>query len=299
MKNRFLSPTTATDIDGQIEKVLRGLGNPEPPLRLEDVRELLKLDRQFYTTNDSGLMAETLSRLRVASKQVIMRPTLILDVIKKGDFRAFYLPDRRRILIDEAVPKAKHRWIEGHEISHGILPWHAELMLGDNDQTLSPACHEHLEAEANYGAGQLLFLRKRFVAEALDLPFDIETVKALAKTFNNTMTSTLWRLVESAHSGRCLFGVVTCHPHPSMRPDSFKSAEPCRYFIRSPLFGQHFSDVTEQEVFAAIASYCAPKRGGPLGAAEMPTFFNRYEALTLGVYLRTKPTVARAAAAAV
>lgn len=306
MKNRFLSPATAADIDGQIEKVLRGLGNPEPPLRLEEVRELLKLDRQFYTTTDAGIMAETLSRLRIASQQVILRPTLIFDAIKKWDFRAFYLPDRKRILIDEAVPKPKHRWIEGHEITHGILPWHAELMLGDTDQTLSPACHEHLESEANYGAGQLLFLRKQFANQAADLPFTIASVTALAKIFNNTITSTMWRMVETAHNGRCVFGVVSCHPHPRFRPNTFNPENPCRYFIRSPLFAAQFSGVTEKDIFEALESYCAPRSGGPLGEIEMPivddngqaqifqfeTFFNRHEALTLGSYVRTRANVA-------
>ena len=42
-KNRFLSEKTAHDIDARVERVLKGLGNPEPPLRLEDVRHLLKL----------------------------------------------------------------------------------------------------------------------------------------------------------------------------------------------------------------------------------------------------------------
>ena len=45
-KNRFLSDKTARDIDERVERVLRGLGDPEPPLRLEDVRELLNLDRK-------------------------------------------------------------------------------------------------------------------------------------------------------------------------------------------------------------------------------------------------------------
>ena len=46
-RNRVLSEKTAKDIDERVERVLRGLGHPEPPLRLEDVRELLKLDREF------------------------------------------------------------------------------------------------------------------------------------------------------------------------------------------------------------------------------------------------------------
>lgn len=302
MKNVFLSSATATDIEEQVEKILRGLGHPEPPLQLEDVRNLLNLDRQYYTSTDSGLMAETLSRLRIAAKQIIARPTLIIDAIKKWDIQAFYLPDRKRIMIDQAVPSAKHRWIEGHEITHGILPWHAELMLGDTDHTLRPSCHEQLEAEANYGAGQLLFLRKRFVIQARDLPVSLATVRKLSGDFKNTMTSTLWRLIESVHPDSLVFGAITCHPHPAHRPADFDPGNPCRYFIRSPAFAKKFSQVTEQEVFEAIASYCAPKRGGPLGSADMPvvddngqehifsfeTFYNTHDALTLVEHVRVR-----------
>ena len=38
-RNRVLSAKTAKDIDERVERVLRGLGHPEPPLRLKDVRE--------------------------------------------------------------------------------------------------------------------------------------------------------------------------------------------------------------------------------------------------------------------
>lgn len=47
MRNILLSRPTATDIESQVNKVLRGLGNPEPPLNLDDVRELLRLDRGY------------------------------------------------------------------------------------------------------------------------------------------------------------------------------------------------------------------------------------------------------------
>jgi len=295
VKNQFLRNATASDIDEQVEKILRGLGHPEPPLRLEEVRELLNLDRQFYTTNDTGVLAETFSRLTVAGKQVLARPMLLVDAIKKWEFKALYLPDRKRILIDEAVPAPKIRWIEGHEITHGILPWHAELMLGDTEQTLRPLCHEQLEGEANFGAGRLLFLRERFGIEARDMPLDITSVQKLGRTFGNTLTSTLWRLVESVHAEKLVFGAITCHPHPLHRPADFDPADPCRYFVRSPTFAQQFSCVSEIEVFDAIASYCQARRGGPLGGAQMPivddngdrhefifeTFFNHYEALTI------------------
>ena len=55
-RNRVLSEKTAQDVDERVERVLRGLGHPEPPLRLETVRELLKLDLDYYRANDPGVL---------------------------------------------------------------------------------------------------------------------------------------------------------------------------------------------------------------------------------------------------
>src|SRR5262249_47913482 len=154
-----LLPKTKLDIDGRIDRVLRGLGNPEPPLRLEEVRELLKLDLGFYTADDPSLAREVISRIRVGAIQVFNRPSVIIDAIRTFSLKALYLPDRKRIMLDSSVPKLKHRWNEAHEIGHSLLPWHEEMMHGDNEHTLSKSCMEHIEAEANFAAGRLLFFR--------------------------------------------------------------------------------------------------------------------------------------------
>lgn len=112
MKNILLSERTRADINRRIERVLKGLDNPEPPLRLQDVRELLALDRRYYTGDDDGVLQETISRLRVAGIQVLMRPSLLIRVVRKFDLKALYLPDQKRILLDQSQPKPKHRWNE-------------------------------------------------------------------------------------------------------------------------------------------------------------------------------------------
>jgi hypothetical protein len=193
---------------------------------------------------------------------------LMIDAAKALNLKAFYVPDRKRILIDGAVPKLKHRWIEAHEITHDLLPWHHEMMLGDTTHTLTVTCHEMLEGEANYGAGQLLFLRNRFVEEARASAISFDVVKTLKIRFGNTMTTTLWRYVESVFPERAMIGIVSVHPHPTMRPADFNPLDPCRYFIRSQTFANHFPHVTEIEMFAILESYCAPRRGGPLGTME-------------------------------
>ncbi len=297
MKNRPIDPFAAQDIEDQVDKVLRGLGNPEPPLDLRDVRELLKLDLQFYSSTNTGPLREFVSKVKLGAKQLAMKPTLILDLVRQAGLKALWLPDRKRILIDEGMPDLKMRHTEGHEITHSITPHHRLFLFGDDRETLRTSCHEKLEAEANFGSGQLLFIRGRFVAEAHDLPRTLATVRALAKTFGNTITMTLWRLVEEAHDDEPLFGVIS--PHPKYLCDDFDPRTPCRYFVESPAFRESFGIVTEVAAFEAIQGYTSWAHGGSLGEGEvvfvsrdderhrfhMETFFNRHEALTLGVYL--------------
>jgi hypothetical protein len=308
-KNLILSAKTAQDIDQRIERVLRGLGNPEPPLRLEDVRELLKLDLGYYTADNPGFAQETISRIRVATIQVYRRPTLLIEVIRKLSLKALYLPDRKRILLDGSLPVLKHRWNEAHEIGHSLIPWHEAMMHGDNDHTLSRSCHEHVEAEANFASGRLLFLRDRFAEEALSLEPCFKTVKQLHKTFGNTMSTTLYRFVESIGEENPVVGMITCHPHVERRPLDHDANKPCKYVVQSAAFQTRFGKITEIELFNVLSRYCGSQKGGMLGKTEMiltdnngdlhrfyfETFYNSYDALTLGVYLKPEPVLVAAA----
>lgn len=299
MKNPVLDARTVKEIDDQVSKVLKGLGNPEPPLDLRVIRELLDLDRHYYSSDDDGVLRETFSKLKVAGVQVLKRPTLLKDAITALSLKALYLPDQKRILIDKALPKLKHRWNEAHEIGHDIIPWHAGMMLGDTVQTLTPSCHEIMEAEANYAAGQMLFLAGRFQDETADTSATLGNVKELSGKFGNTITSTLWRFVEQGHAGRVLVALVSGHPHRARRKNDFDHSNPCRYCVQSPEFQAKFGHLTEVALFNVAASYAGAQSRGPLGEAEVQmvdrngdaclfrfeSFFNGYEALTIGEML--------------
>ena len=298
MKNHPIGKHEGEDLRKQVRKVLRGLGEPEPPLDLRDVRELLRLDLRYYSSEDDSYLREIVSRIKVGGKQLLLRPALLLDVVKKAKLSALWVPDHQRILIDADAPKLKHRWFEGHEIGHGLAPWHQRYLFGDDAETVRLTCYERLESEANYAAGQLLFLQERFSEEANDLPTTLESVRQLHKTFGNTMTSTLWRFVEDAHPDLPMVGIVSRHPHRAGK--DFDPDNPCKYCIESPAFRTRFSGTDEVKLFSIIKDYASRARGGPLGSAEVlltdgngdrhafhfESFFNRYEALTLGVYLR-------------
>lgn len=298
MSGLYLRSSTVQDIESRVERVLRGLGNPEPPLDLSLVRELLKLDREFYTGASDGRFQEVVSRIRVAGRQVIMRPAILMDAIRKLDLRALYLPDRKRILLDESIPVLKHRWNEAHEVGHSLLPWHSDTMFGDTSHSLTPSCHAQIEAEANYTAGQLLFLGPRFREEVAASDPSIEVIQQFSKGYGNTLTSTLWRYVESLPREVPAAAIISSHPHLAKRPETVEPLGPCKYFIRSFAFATRFSGTSALELFAAAQGYCTAKSGGSLGEGtimlvedngqrhefRLETFFNRYEALTLAVH---------------
>src|SRR3546814_11800276 len=128
----------AAYIDYQIESVLMRLGDPEPPLDLRVVRAALELDFGYYTAEDPGLLQDTVSRLRVAGTQVLARPALLIEAVRKMDLRALYIPAQTRILIDKSQPEIKPRWNEAHEIAQSLIPWQSVAMLRDNDHTPHP-----------------------------------------------------------------------------------------------------------------------------------------------------------------
>lgn len=300
----------AKDIHLIVGKILSDLGNPEPPLRLEDVRALLKLDRGYYSSTNTSLLQDVAHRLKVAGKQVLDRPMLLVEAITKAKLSALWVPDSKRILIDETIPKPKHRWIEGHEIGHSVIPWHQEFLFGDNDYTLDPECHAIVEAEANFASSQLLFLQDRFVGEARDSALDFKTIEALAKRYANTLTTTFWRMIQGRDPEQPVFGMLTAHPHYLDHPKLGRDPEgrEIRYFIRSAAFQQQFGHVTPNQGYHLIRMHTSRAKGGlVLDASEtlldgngerceftLSGFCNGYGVMTIGTLIKRGMTLAPA-----
>lgn len=283
------------DIDQLVDKILRDLGTPEPPLNLEMVRELLRLDRKYYSSTDIGPIAEFAHRIKVAGKRLVEDPALILDVVKKAKLSGLWLPDDRKIFIDQEVPQPKHRWIEAHEITHSFIPWHADFLLGDTEITLAPTCHETIEAEANFGAGRLLFFGERFALEARDHQQSFKSIEALKKRFGNTLTSTFWRFVEDRAPHDLTFGLISAHPrHADI--GATKDGTGVHHFITSAGFRQLFPAITTDQIYMLIRRNISWGRKGPVldgrdflvdlkgekREVRLDGFCNTHHVLTLG-----------------
>lgn len=296
MNNIFLDPRTVRDIDKVVDRVHQDLDYKDGAIELREVRELLRLDLKYYRLDDPGLVDEVIHKLKVGAKQVIARPGLLVEAVRKFDLSALFLPDRKRILVDDSIPDLKKRWYETHEIAHSLIPWHADYTLGDDRSTLSQGCHERIEAEANYGGGRLLFPNAVFTQHRLASTMSLARVREIAKHFRNTITSTLWRCVEQ--SGELTFAAIGEHPR---RPRENKPV--VEYFVRSQSFATQFPNVTDGDVWSWMCGYCGYKATGPLGTTELTiqdangvshifvieSFSNGHNALTMARWMRHAP----------
>jgi hypothetical protein len=294
MRNILLDERTARDIDDKIARIHRELEYVSGTINLIEVRELLSLDLQFYTADDPDLIDQVVHKLRVGAKQVVRRPALLVEAIRKFDLKALFLPDRKRILLSSDLPELKKRWSEAHEVAHSVIPWHADYMFGDDKATLSPSCHARIEAEANYGSGRLLFPLQVFDEVRRAERLDLARVRAMAFQFGNTITSTLWRSVEADENPS--FAVIGEHPHyPTEKPE-------VEYLIRSKSFARRFPNFSETDVSRLLREYCQFVKRGTLGSGEITiadasgaehvfvseSFNNSYQTLTLAQYVRPK-----------
>lgn len=292
------------DIRKQVDRLLRDVGSPEPPISLDDVRAQLNLDRKYYSSADPGLLDEVAHKIRMGGSQLVKTATKLFDIAKKAKLVAFWLPQSQRILIDSDMPSKKHRWIEAHEIGHSITPWHKTFLFGDSEHTLDPACHAAVEAEANYAAGQLLFLRERFGNDARDVDLSFKNIQKLSTRYGNSLTSTLWRIVEEREANRPLFGVVSAHPR---YPEIGKTDDglPVRHFIRSQGFRKQFPAISPEDAYGIIKLHAGwTKRGslfqidhplidvnGTLCEFHVDCLATPYYVLTYGTLVREVPTL--------
>ena len=210
MRKVILTPGTRNEIDIQVEKIIRGLGHPEPPLDLDAVFKLQQLDPQYYRTSEDGVVRETVSRVKVGAKLFFERPTRIWEAIKTANLKALWIPEQKRILVDDQLHAMKKRWSFAHEIGHSILDWHRDFTFGDDQLTLVEGYHIDLEAEANYAAGRLLFLQDHFHEHVKGVQHTLKSLNKVADDFKNSWTSTLYRTVEVLDVPA--FAIIGSHP---------------------------------------------------------------------------------------
>jgi hypothetical protein len=91
--------------------------------------------------------------------------------------------EERALFVDGRQSAPRRRFTEAHEAVHLLCPWHAAALRLDTAAELFGPLVRGIEAEANFGAGQLIFQGGSFHAEALDCERSLRTPFALAGGF--------------------------------------------------------------------------------------------------------------------
>ena len=166
-------------------------------------------------------------------------------------------------MIDDSVPEPKHRWLEAHEIGHDLLPWHHDMLMGDDRFTPTPSTHDKIEAEANYAAGSLIFLGDKFRDECRQCRASVATAQTLKKRYGNTITTTFWRMIEYAGEEHPILGAIGKHPGGSNEEPNF------RHVIPSAAFDRQFPVPAPDNLFEFVCNYSRLNGKGPLGHGEI------------------------------
>ena len=104
--------------------------------------------------------------------------------------------EERALFIRAGQSPARRRFTEAHETAHLLCPWHAAALRVDTAAELSPLA-AGLEAEANYGAGRLIFQGDRFAREAAAHERSLRTPFALAGVYGASRHAAAYHYAES------------------------------------------------------------------------------------------------------
>ncbi len=123
------------------------------------------------------------------------------EIFHKAMSKVFGFLDRRSesIYVDPQMRDSRKLLVTYHEVAHRIIPWQNIVYTEDEESTLSFECSEMFEAEANFGAVEILFQCERFEDEARDYEMSVESALYLADRYGASRHATLRRFVERDH----------------------------------------------------------------------------------------------------
>jgi hypothetical protein len=108
--------------------------------------------------------------------------------------------DERALFVDERQSLPRRRFTEAHEVAHLLCPWHAAALRVDTADELFGRLARGLEAEANYGASQLISQAGTFADHAAQHDRSLGTPFELASLFGASRHAAAHHYVET-HEG--------------------------------------------------------------------------------------------------
>jgi hypothetical protein len=133
--------------------------------------------------------------------------------------------EQRTLFLERRQSRPRRRFTQAHELMHALCPWHGPALRTDTAAELFGPAREALEAEANAGAGLLIFGGSRFsggdgvaMSDAL----------ALAAAHGASVHATLHHCVQGDR-GACALLVTGRFPGPDGALPVWRSVESARF----------------------------------------------------------------------
>lgn len=111
--------------------------------------------------------------------------------------------EERAIFVDERQAAPRRRFTHAHELIHALCPWHEAALREDTEAELFRPTAEALEAEANLGAGMLIFQRADF-AQAAAGPPSLATGLALGARYGASRHAAVHHYVQASDAAVAL-----------------------------------------------------------------------------------------------
>jgi hypothetical protein len=223
---RIATPGSAADVTSEVRRLLRaaGIKNQLPTPK----EEILACQRLVVT-----------GELDLAEYEATLSEKA-LHFFHKAASKILGILDRRSdiIYIDPHAHDSRKLFVTYHEVAHSVLGWQRIILTQEDEVTLSAECEDLFEAEANYGAADILFQCERFEKEAKDYELSMESAIYLSDRYDASRHATLRRFAERNHRP-CLLMVLT--PTQREHSDGRKSYYVV-YSVPSVLFVDEFGD---------------------------------------------------------
>jgi IrrE N-terminal-like domain len=136
--------------------------------------------------------------------------------------------EERTIFIEEAQSEPRRRFTEAHELMHALCPWHEVVLREDTSDELFRSTADQIEAEANAGAGMLLFQGRHFAARVASERPSISAALALAREYGASVHAALHHYVVT-HAAALAMLLVGRFPRRDGSLPVWRSVESRRY----------------------------------------------------------------------
>lgn len=136
--------------------------------------------------------------------------------------------EERTIFLEERQSDARRRFTEAHELMHALCPWHEAVLREDTSDELFRSAVDAIEAEANAGAGMLLFQGRHLAARVAAERPSISAPLSLAREYGASAHAALHHYVLT-HAAALAMLVVGRFPRRDGSLPVWRSVESRRY----------------------------------------------------------------------